>query len=213
MNKQIATGVVGLAIVSGSSLGAIKITEWMYNGAGGTAREYVEITNTGGAAIDLTGWSFDDNSRTPGSFAIGSLGILGAGQSAIICEPTEAAFRSAWGLSAAIKIIGGNTNNLGRADEVNIYDASNNLVDRLTYDDQTIGGPRTQGISGNIRFANLGANAANLAVASVAGDAFGSYASSNGDVGNPGTYSDIPAPGVLALAFAGGAIASRRRRN
>lgn len=213
MNKQIATGVVGLAIVSGSSLGAIKITEWMYNGAGGTAREFVEITNTGGAAIDLTGWSFDDNSRTPGSFAIGSLGVLGAGQSAIICEPTEAAFRSAWGLSAAIKIIGGNTNNLGRADEVNIYDSVGVLVDRLTYDDQTIGGPRTQGISGNIRLTNLGANAANLAVASITGDAFGSYASSNGDVGNPGTYADIPAPGVLALAFAGGAIASRRRRN
>lgn len=212
MTKQIAAGVVGLAIVSGSSLGAIRITEWMYNGAGGTAREFVEITNTSGAAIDLTGWSFDDGSRTPGSFLIGSLGVIGAGQSAIICEPTEASFRTAWGLGAAIKIIGGNTNNLGRADEINIYDASNNLVDRLTYDDQTIGGPRTQGVSGNIRLANLGANAANLAVASVGGDVFGSYASANGDVGNPGVYLEIPSPGVLTLAAAGGLMVARRRR-
>ncbi|MBN8596750.1 MAG: lamin tail domain-containing protein [Planctomycetes bacterium] len=216
MSSKQAIGVVGLTMgfaFAGSALGSIRITEWMYNGAGGTAREFVEITNTGGAAIDLTGWSFDDNSRTPGSFAIGGLGILGAGQSAIICEPTEAAFRSAWGLSAAIKIIGGNTNNLGRADEVNIYDASNTLVDRLTYDDQTIGGPRTQGVSGNIRLANLGANAANLAVVSSVGDAYGSFASSLGDIGNPGTYSDIPAPGVLMLAAAGGAVAARRRRD
>mgnify|MGYP001163347071 CR=1 FL=1 len=216
MSSNQTIGAVGLTMslaFAGSALGAIRITEWMYNGAGGTAREFVEITNTGGSAIDLTGWSFDDNSRTPGSFAIGALGILAAGQSAIICEPTEAAFRSAWGLSAAIKIIGGNTNNLGRADEVNIYDAMGALVDRLTYDDQTIGGPRTQGISGNIAFANLGANAANLAAASAVSDSYGSYASSNGDIGNPGTYSDIPAPGVFTLALAGGAIASRRRRN
>jgi uncharacterized protein (TIGR03382 family) len=212
MNKQIMVGVVGLVAAAGSSMGAIRITEWMYNGAGGTAREFVEITNTGGGSVDLTGWSFDDNSRAPGSFSLSGFGVLAAGQSAIICEPSAADFRTAWGLGAAVKIIGGNTNNLGRADEVNIYDASNNLVDRLTYDDQTIGGPRTQGFSGNIKLANLGANAANLALASTNGDSYGSYTSANGEIGNPGTYSDIPAPGVLALAAAGGAIASRRRR-
>lgn len=35
------------------------------------------------------------------------------------------------------------TNNLGRADEINLYDGAGQLVGRLTYDDQTIGGPRT----------------------------------------------------------------------
>jgi len=216
MSSKQTIGAVGLtmgfAFAATSAMGAIRITEWMYNGAGGTAREYVEITNIGGSAIDLTGWSFDDNSRAPGSQSLSNFGILAVGESAIICEPTEAAFRSAWSLSASIKIIGSNVNNLSRADEINIYDASNNLIDRLTYDDQTIGGPRTQGISGNIKFTNLGANAANFAIASVAADAYGSYASANGDIGNPGSYSDVPAPGVLALAAAGGAIAARRRR-
>ncbi|MBX3379605.1 MAG: lamin tail domain-containing protein [Phycisphaeraceae bacterium] len=212
MNKQTLIGLMGLVMAAGSAMGAIRITEWMYNGAGGTAREFVEITNTGGSAIDLTGWSFDDNSRTPGSFSLSILGVLAAGESAIICEPTADAFRAAWGLGAGVKIAGSNTNNLGRSDEINIYDALNNLIDRLTYDDQGIGGPRTQGISGNIALANLGANASNLAIASFSGDSYGSYASADGDVGNPGTYSDIPAPGALALVAVGSAIAGRRRR-
>ncbi|MGH7244831.1 MAG: lamin tail domain-containing protein [Phycisphaerales bacterium] len=213
MNKQATFGVIGLgiAIASGNAMGAIRITEWMYNGAGGTAREFVEITNLGASAVDMTGWSFDDNTRTAGSFLLNDIGMLNAGESAIITEQAAAAFRSAWGLGASIKVAGGNTNNLGRADEINIYDNLSNLIDRLTYDDQTIGGPRTQGFSGNIAFANLGANAANLAVISSVGDAYGSVLSGSGDVGNPGTYA-VPAPGVLALAAMGGAVASRRRR-
>jgi len=209
MSKQVvsvAALAMGLSFAS-SAMGAIRITEWMYSD-----QEFIEITNTGAAAIDLAGWSFDDSTRTPGSFAIGSLGILAAGESAIISESAAADFRTAWGLSAAVKIIGGNANNLGRSDEINIYDSFNNLIDRLTYNDQTIGGPRTQNKSGNIAFANLGANAANLAIASVGGDAFGSFASVNGEIGNPGIYSDIPAPGVLAFAAAGSVVALRRRR-
>jgi len=209
MSKQMVSMVAlatGLSFAS-SAMGAVRITEWMYSD-----QEFIEITNTGLSAIDLTGWSFDDSTRTPGSFAIGSLGVLAAGESAIISESSAADFRAAWGLSAAVKIIGGNANNLGRSDEINIYDSLNNLIDRLTYNDQTIGGPRTQNKSGNIAFANLGANAANLAIASVSGDAFGSFVSLNGEIGNPGTYSDIPAPGVLALAAAGSLAALRRRR-
>ncbi len=197
--------------IAGQSLGAIRITEWMYNGAGGTAREFFEITNVGGAAIDLTGWSYDDNSRTAGSLSLSSLGILAVGESAIVCEPTAAAFRTAWGLSAAVKILGSNTQNLGRADEINIYDAGNNLIDRLTYDDQTLGGHRTQGISDNIKFAKLGLNDPASGVASVAGDSWGSIASANGDVGNPGAYADIPSPGAMALAAIGVVLARRRR--
>lgn len=197
--------------IAGQSLGAIRITEWMYNGAGGTNREYFEITNIGGAAIDLTGWSFDDNTRTAGSLSLSGLGVLAVGQSAIVCEQTEAAFRTAWGLSAAIKILGGNTQNLGRADEINIYDAGNNLIDRLTYDDQTLGGHRTQGISDNIKFAKLGLNDPASGVASVSGDSWGSTTSASGDVGNPGTYVDIPAPGALSLAITGAALLRRRR--
>ena len=210
MNKFCVAALCA-ASVAGSSLGAIRITEWMYNGAGGTNREFFEITNVGGPAVDLTGWSFDDNSRTPGSLSLSSLGTLAAGESAIVCEQASATFRTAWSLGAAVKILGSSTQNLGRADEINIYDAGNNLVDRLTYDDQTLGGHRTQGISDNIKFSKRGLNDSSSGVASVAGDSWGSITSASGDVGNPGTYADVPAPGALALAGLGAILARRKR--
>lgn len=42
------------------------------------------------------------------------------------------------------------------------------------------------------------------------GDAFGSYFSTTGDLGNPGIY--IPAPGVAALLGLAGLAGARRRR-
>ena len=68
----------------------------------------------------------------------------------MIVESTAAAFRTEWNLDASVKIAAGNSNNLGRDDEINIYDASNTLVDRLTYGDDIAfpGSIRTQGRSG-----------------------------------------------------------------
>lgn len=202
--------VAVVALLAGTAGANIRITEWMYDGSNNG--EFLEITNVGNTAIDLTGWSFDDNSRTPGSLSLSAFGVLAAGESAIIAESDAATFRTRWNLGAGVKIIGSNTQNLGRADEINIYDALNGLVDRLTYDDQGLGGVRTQNKSANILVANLGANAASLAVASVLGDAFGSYASvgtTTQQIANPGQY--IPTPGVLALLGVAGVVARRRR--
>ena len=187
------------------------ITEWMYSGADG---EFIEFTNVGGPAVDLTGWSYDDNSRTPGSVSLSAFGVVQPGESVILTEASEAGFRTAWNLPAAIKIIGANSNNLGRSDEINLYDAANALVDRLTYNDQGVGnvaGPRTSEVSGNPGSpAALGANNASLWVASSVGDAFGSYLGAQFSVANPGSYA-IPEPATAAggllvlatLAFAG----------
>ena len=38
-----------------------------------TAGEFIELMNIGNTPIDMTGWSFDDSSRTAGSFSIGPL--------------------------------------------------------------------------------------------------------------------------------------------
>ncbi|MBX3362942.1 MAG: lamin tail domain-containing protein [Phycisphaeraceae bacterium] len=99
----------------------IRITEWMYDGTGG---EFVELTNVGAAPIDLTGWSYDDDSRLPGVFDLSGFGTVAPGESVIFTEVSADAFRTNWGLSASVKVLGGYTNNLGRADEINIYDAS-----------------------------------------------------------------------------------------
>src|SRR5262245_52253661 len=128
----LALTLAALAVQPASA--AIQITEWMYNPVGATSGEFVEITNRGVAAVDMTNWSFDDNSRTPGSLSLASLGSLAAGESALITEKTAAEFRTEWSLLASIKVVGGSTQNLSRSDEINIYDGTT-LIDRLTYND------------------------------------------------------------------------------
>lgn len=207
---------VVVAILADEALAVVRVTEWMYNPVAATNFEYVEITNRGAAPIDLTGWSFDDNSNVPGSFSLSALGTLAPGESALITEGDAAAFRTEWSLAASVKVIGGNGQNLGRNDEINIYDATNALVDRLTYNDQGIGdvaGPRTQGVSGNpMTLAALGVNKAVLWQLSVVGDAYGSYRSAGNDLGNPGLFLLVPEPSAWLLASLGAALAIRRRR-
>jgi hypothetical protein len=180
--------------------GQIRITEYMYDGAPG---EYIEITNVGDAAIDLTGWSFDDSSRQPGSFSLSSLGIIQPNESAIITEVTPAVFRTTWYLPSTVKVAGGNSQNLGRSDEINIYDASNTLVDRLTYNDQSMPSTiRTQNTSGWAERENLGANTISTWKLSTANDAQNSYLSTTGNLGNPGGYF-IPLPRVKVVESGG----------
>jgi MYXO-CTERM domain-containing protein len=200
-----------VASTQAPSRAAILITEWMYNPIGATSGEFVEITNTGAAAVNMTTWSFDDSSRTSGSLSLSSLGSLAAGESALITELAAAAFRTEWNLAASVKVVGGSTQNLSRSDEINIYDGTT-LADRLTYDDQGSGnpdGPRTQGISGIPSSpAVLGTNNASQWVLSAAGD--GSFLSVSGDRGSPGTYV-IPEPTAAALAGIGLFAVMRRR--
>ena len=75
----IAAGVISAP----NAQAQVRITEWMYTGAPG---EFIEFTNLGPAAIDLTGWSFDDNSRLPGSVNLTALGNVNPGESVVITE-------------------------------------------------------------------------------------------------------------------------------
>jgi predicted extracellular nuclease len=205
-----AIAVLVLSLLAASLAQAqIRITEWEYNGTGSsTAGEFFELMNVGNTAVNMGGWSFDDASRTAGSFSLSAFGTVQPKEIVIVTEATEADFRAKWNqLPASIKVIGGNDQNLSRADEINIYDDGNVLVDRLTYDDQLpMGMPsiRTNGISGNpITLAALGANDKFQWKLSVAGDSYGSYTSTEGNLGNPGIFTLIPEPGSLLLAMVG----------
>jgi hypothetical protein len=164
---------------------AIQITEYSYSSVNG---EFVEFTNTGTTAVDMTGWSFDDNSRIAGSFSLSGFGTVKPGESVVITETVDvAAFRKAWGLPDTVKVLGGSNiakttggsdQALQRADEINLYDNTNALVDRLTYDDATItGSPRTQNVSAYTDPSNLGKNDASKWKLSTVGDIQGGKAS------------------------------------
>lgn len=204
-------GALAIALPTAASAAdapSVRITEWMYNPVASSG-EFFEITNLGSAPVSLAGWSFDDDSETPGTVPLDSLGTLAVGQSAIVTESADATFRSEWGLGADVKILAGNTTNLGRADEINIFngpDAVANLVDRLTYNDQGTGkvkGPRTQGVSGIPKTeAAVGANDASQWQLSTVGDAEASWKSTAGDIGSPGKSRFAPTDTTPTPAWA-----------
>ncbi|MEA5512648.1 choice-of-anchor I family protein [Nodularia sp. UHCC 0506] len=174
----------------------IQITEFMYSGING---EFIEFTNLGTSAVDLTGWSFDDNSRTPGTVDLSAFGTVQPGESVILTEASEVTFRTAWGLANSVKIIGGLTTNLGRSDEINLFNNNNQLIDRLTYGDQNFTNTiRTQNASGWTVVDNLTGTEINSEwLLSAVGDAQNSFTSADGDIGNPGVYNiSAVLPGV-----------------
>ena len=176
----------------------MRITEYMY---GGTNGEFIEFTNVGSSAIDMTNWSFSDNGETPGAVSLSAFGIVKPGESVILTETAANAFRTDWALCNGQKIIGGNTTNLSRADEINLYDQNDLLVDRLTYDDQTLGGVRANNASAWVSPAALGKNISTGWTLSTVGDGEGSVTSVGNDIGSPGKSSLVTpySPCIVAV--------------
>jgi len=202
-------GVVG--VIAGPALGGIVISEWMYNGLGdGKTGEYIEFTNVGAESVDMTGWSFDDSSRLAGTVSLSAFGVVAPGESAILTDDSVAVFEAVWGLDG-VKIVGDNTANLGRSDEINLYDAAGNLVDRLTYGDQDYPSTvRTQNQGCNIPAADYDYTVVQTGweLATV-GDAYGSWTSSRGEIGSPG---QVPEPATLVLLVGGLVLLARPKR-
>lgn len=175
----------------------IQLTEWMYSGNHG---EFVEFTNRGTQAIDLTGWVLKDDQIALPGFSLSSLGTIQPGESFVVTDNVATNFRTAWNLAANTKILGElgalgvGGENYGRNDQIHIYDSGGVLIDRLFYGDQTYPGTvRAQNVSAQAPCSAFGQNTIASWVLSSLGDAYGSVQSQPAvtnlrDIGSPGTF-------------------------
>ncbi|MHC5156130.1 MAG: lamin tail domain-containing protein [Planctomycetota bacterium] len=200
-----------LTIVFTSHASAMmRITEYMYSGIDG---EFVEFTNFGVSPVSMTGWSFSDEDRIVGDFDLSAFGTVEPGESVILTESPAEAFRTAWGLAPTAAIIGelgvSAGSNMGRSDEINLYNNTGTLVDRLTYSDEGTlvdrltysdenfpGTPRANLISAWVTSGGLGLNDPSQWALSVPDDDQSSWPSEGGDVGNPASHQDASLPPV-----------------
>ncbi len=220
MNKKTCTAAAVAVLVAASIASAqIRISEYMYDSNIG---EFIELTNVGPTPIDMSTYSYDDSDRVPGTTSLAAFGIVDPRETVILAEADPDPFRTQWGLAVpGVKVIGGNTNNLGRSDEINIYDGAT-LVDRLTYSDQNIAGTiRTQGRSGNpssLAVLDDDTIAPGSWVLSSAGDSYHSFTATtvNPPTANPGVFTLVPEPGsalvVGAMLAVGGMVGGRYSR-
>lgn len=175
----------------------VRVTEYMYTGSG---VEYVELTNFGAGSVDVTGWSIDDSHRVAGFIPIGALASILPGESVILAGGSAEDFRTNWGLAPSSKVLGETGtggHDLGRNDEINVYDGNGNLVDRLTYGDQTFpGSPRANSVSAWVQTEGIGINDCLLWSLSAPGDVQDSWLGVSGDLGSPGGHTLGVDPGV-----------------
>jgi hypothetical protein len=188
---------------------AIVITEVNSNGSDAAyAADWFELTNNGGAAENISGWRFDDNSNLfANSVALTGVTSINPGQSAIFVEGTAATatnFINTWfgGTAPAGFAIGtytgGGISLSSGGDAVNIYNGGGTLMANVTFGAKVLGATfdNTAGLTGAIStLSAVGVNGAFVA---------------GPETGSPGA---VPEPACVALLLmgAGGMAVSRVR--
>jgi len=153
--------------------------------------DWFEVTNTGSSAVNVAGFSYDDEGATAGASGDFPSITLAAGESLIVLNEASATlFRDLWELDASVSII---TNTqiddfqgLGSGgDAVNLYDDNNGLIDTFTF------GAATEGFS-FARFEDGTPVSGGLSSAGL----FGAYESndSSEDVASPSIVVGQPEP-------------------
>lgn len=238
-----ACGACAAVILAGTAAmpsgASVRITEFMSEGQGDILsgnggrrqREFFEITNLGGAAVDVSTWSYNDNnSNDPHNWGP-AIGSILPGESVVFTQMAEADFRLYRELPASVRVYSYlQLSNLGNADTINIYNSftqdATTLVDSVSYTSDA----RGSGISRNRPWDGGAGQFPNSQwEVSALGDDYQSrmapsptgfppnFPDPNGgwnmadyiDLANPGVY--IPAPGTAVLV-AGVVLVGGRRR-
>jgi hypothetical protein len=222
--------VIGLtATPAGAVTPSIVITEVAPWGSGTAtyAADWFELTNTGGSAVNITGWKMDDNSDSF-ALAVPLAGVtsIAPGQSVIFIEgtaATAATFTTTWfGASPPSGFTIGSYTGSGvglstTSDAVNIFDSTGAAIAGVTFGAADSTNPlqsfdNTAGVNGAIStLSTTGTNGAFVA------------ANDSNEIGSPGTIGttnpilpEVPyailLPGGAVVVLAGGIAVSRRRR-
>lgn len=223
--KFTATALVIAAAASAANASLI-VTE-VRSKAASNLEDYFEITNTGGSAVDVTGWKFDDESQ---SFADAAdlLGItsIAAGETVVFIQQDSAdgfadvaQFRTEWGGLAGVQVGFHDGPGMGKGDGISLFNAAGDLILAFEYGmtspEETHAGDWAAGnTDGSDTFEEQaaiwvpGTDPQEWVVASTG--QFGAFQDSFGNWGSPG---EIPAPSAVAIAAVAGLAAARRRRS
>ena len=110
----ILTAALLASVASTQAQSLIRVTEAMSSSGTGGTPDWIELTNLGNTAADITGWKIDDSSRAFGSsFLLNGITSIAAGESVVFFETasnlTAAStdttnFRNFWGGLSGVQV-------------------------------------------------------------------------------------------------------------
>jgi hypothetical protein len=219
------TLVLLVGVTATKSDAAVIISEIMYEAAGSDDnREWVELYNTGSAAVDIGGWRlYDEDAGSQPGAQIPSGTILNASQAIVLIE-TEATFLAEWGPGINYIVYPGMGTDLNMAntatavgDEVvTLADGLGNVQDQVDYANSSPFPSVTNATATSIYLLpnQLSASANDAGASwdrSTPGVHGARLATGRIDAGSPGVVIPEPASCMIAVSGLLVAVAAKRR--